>query len=101
MNIYVVGDAKLVEAFELIGIRGHVLLEDDDVALLVSRLAREHDAGLVLVQSEFMKSLSDELLESLAREFGCLVVELPGVNRAPPDARVFQRKIQSVMGAAM
>ena len=101
MIISVLGDAKLVEAFELIGVGGHVPLEGEDVAAYVCGLARHHDAGLVLVQSEFMSSLPDELVESLARGFGCAVVEVPGVNRAPPDASVFQRRIQSAMGAAM
>lgn len=101
MSIHVVGGRKLVEAFELIGIRGHVSVEGENVAALVCRLVREHGATLVLTQTESMGSLSDELLEHLARTFGCLVVEVPAVNQPQPEAGDFRRKMQSVMGAAI
>ena len=101
MSIHVVGDRKLVEAFELIGLPGRVTGKGEDVVALVSGLASEHGATLVLMQSELMATLPDELLEQLAGVFGCLVVELPAVGQPPPDVGVFQRKMQSVMGAAM
>lgn len=98
MSIHVVGDRKVVEAFELIGIRGQV--PNADIAALVTDLAERHHAQLVLIQSEWMTLLSEELLDHLARAFDCLVVEVPAVNRQAPDSGKFARRIQTVVGAA-
>lgn len=100
MNIVVVGNWKMVEAFELIGLAGHVPDDGADIVQLLCDLARSRQVNLVLIQSELMRSLPEELLDYLARTFGCLVVETPGVNQPAPDTAAFRRKIQIAVGAA-
>jgi vacuolar-type H+-ATPase subunit F/Vma7 len=101
MNIVVVGDRKMVEAFELIGLAGRELKEGADIGELLHDLARRERGRFVIVQSELMQPLSEELLDYLARTFGCLVIEAPGVNQPAPDTAAFRRKIQTAVGAAM
>ena len=100
MSVYVVGDAPLVEAFELIGVPGTVPAPGQDVAGLLMDLARRGGAQLVLIQAELAANLSEEQLDRLGRRFGCLVLEVPGVGEVQtPDAAEFLRGVRSAVGA--
>jgi vacuolar-type H+-ATPase subunit F/Vma7 len=99
MNIYVVGDVPLVEAFEVIGIPGRMPRPGQGVNELVAELARGEGAELVLVQTALAARLSNDQFDQLARRWGCLVLEIPGVGEAVPDPAEFLRTVQSAMGA--
>ena len=99
MNMYVVGDLSMVEAFELIGTPGRVIKPDEDVGAVLAELARSQTAELVFVQTAFAARLSNNQLDQLARRWGCLVLEIPGVGEVAPDPAEFLRTIQSAIGA--
>lgn len=97
MSIYVVGDRTTVEAFELIGVPGRALETNGDVAAGVSELARS-GAQLVLVQTTFVDQLTEDQLDQLGRRFGCLVLAIPGIGQAAPDAKLFRQSLQRSIG---
>ena len=99
MNIYAIGDAPLVEAFEVIGIPGRVFSPRQDVGELVVELACSKGAELVLVQTALAARISNDQFDQLARKWACLVLEIPGVGETAPDATEFLRTVQSAMGA--
>ena len=99
MNIYVVGDSSMVEAFKLIGILGQVPESGQDVGELLTELARRKKTQLVLVQTAVAARLSDDQFDQLARRWGCLVLEIPGVGEAVPKPEEFLRTVQSAIGA--
>jgi vacuolar-type H+-ATPase subunit F/Vma7 len=97
VSIYVVGKSTTVEAFELIGVPGRALEAGEDVATVVNELART-GVQLVLVQSAFVAQLTEDQLDQLGRKFACLVLEIPGIGQAPPDAKVFRESVQRSIG---
>ena len=99
MNMYVIGDSSMVEAFELIGIPGRVAEPGQDVVGLLDELARGKKAKLVLIQTALAAGLSNDQFDQLARRWGCLVLEIPGVGEAAPDPAEFLRTVQSAIGA--
>jgi len=99
MSIYAVGDAPLVEAFELVGVPGRVPQPGQDVGELVTELARSGGVQLLLIQTSLATGLSEDLIDQLARKLGCLVLEIPGVGEAPPEPKTFLRMVQSAIGA--
>ncbi len=101
MNIFVVGDEPMVEAFEVIGIPGRVLVPDQDVAELLLELAGDQGTELVLVQSSLATRLSDEYLDDLAHRLSCLVLEVPSVGEPAPDSATLLQSIQSAIGAVI
>jgi vacuolar-type H+-ATPase subunit F/Vma7 len=101
MNIHVIGNQTLIDTFEVIGIVGHVIGPDDDVANLLCDLSERHGAELVLVQSEFASHLPLELLDELARKRNCLVTEVPRVNGPTPDPVAFRQTLEHAMGASI
>ena len=101
MNIFVVGDEPMVEAFEVIGIPGRVLETDQDVAVLLLELAGDQDIELVLLQSSLATRLSDEYLDDLAHRLSCLVLEVPSVGETAPDSATLLQSIQSAIGAVI
>jgi vacuolar-type H+-ATPase subunit F/Vma7 len=99
MSICVVGDAPLVEAFELAGIPGHVPKAGQEVGELLTELARGGGVQLLLIQTCLAESLAEVLVDQLARKHSCLVLAIPGVNEASPDPTTFVRTVQSAIGA--
>jgi vacuolar-type H+-ATPase subunit F/Vma7 len=99
MSICVVGDAPLVEAFELAGIPGRVPKPGQDVGELLTELARGGGARLLLIQAALAAGLAESLVDRLAR-LGCLVLAIPGFGEPSPDPTAFARAVQSAIGAA-
>jgi vacuolar-type H+-ATPase subunit F/Vma7 len=99
MNMYVVGDSSMVEAFELIGIPGRMVEPGQDVGELVVELARSEGAELVLVQTALAARLTNDQFDQLARRWKCLALEIPGVGEAIPDSAEILRTVQSAIGA--
>jgi vacuolar-type H+-ATPase subunit F/Vma7 len=100
MSLFVVGDAPLVEAFELIGAPGLTPAPGQDLPALLTDLARGGRAQLLLVQAALAATLSEEQIDRLGRKFGCLVLAIPGVGEGPaPDAGEFLRGVRSAVGA--
>lgn len=97
MSINVVGERPTIEAFELIGIPGRALAAGDEAAAVVHELARA-GAQLVLVQTGFAAGLTEDRVDELGRTFGCLVLEIPGIAQAPPDAAAFRHALQQSLG---
>ena len=97
MSIYVVGEPPTVEAFELIGVPGRALEAGQDAGAAVTELARS-GAHLVLVQSTYVTQLTEDQLDQLGRRFGCLVLEIPGISQAAPDAKTFRQSVQRSIG---
>jgi vacuolar-type H+-ATPase subunit F/Vma7 len=98
VSIFVVGEAPTVEAFESIGVPCRILEPGADVAAVVNELARTSKVQLVLVQSVFAAQLAEGQLDQLGRKFGCLVLEIPGIGQAAPDARTFRQSVQRSIG---
>ena len=101
MNIFVVGDKPMVEAFEVIGIPGHVSAPNQDVGELLLELAGDQGTELVLLQSSLATRLSDEYLDDLAHRLSCLVLEVPSVGEPAPDSATLLQSIQSAIGAVI
>ena len=101
MNIFVIGDEPMVEAFEMIGVPGRVPVADQDVGELLHELATGRGAKLVLLQSSLAARLSDEHLDDVAHRLGCLVIDVPGVGESGPDSTTLLRSVQSAIGAVI
>jgi vacuolar-type H+-ATPase subunit F/Vma7 len=101
MSIHALGDRTLVEAFELIGVPGTVTDSDRDIAGLLDELARAHHARLLLVQDSLLAPVGEAVLDRLARECDCLVLEIPGVGKPPPDQDRFRRVLRSSIGTTL
>ncbi|MBI3462208.1 MAG: hypothetical protein HY000_03990 [Planctomycetes bacterium] len=101
MNICAVGDAPMVEAFELVGVPGHVPEPGQDIGELLTQLAAASGGQLLLLQASLAAGLSEDRAEWLARKFNCLVLEIPGVCEEAPDPFRFLRTVQSAVGAVM
>lgn len=99
MTIRIIGERKLVEAFELIGIPGIVAERDLDLVALVQEGARL-GAELVLLQSELMRRLPAAALQDPVGVLGCLVLEVPGVGHPAPEACDLRHDLDRVIGAA-
>ena len=101
MNIFVVGDEPMVEAFEVIGIPGRVLVTDQHVGELLLELAGDQSTELVLLQSSLATRLSDEYLDDLAHRLSCLVLEVPSMGEPAPDSATLLQSIQSAIGVVI
>ena len=100
MNMHVIGNQTLIDAFELIGILGHVPEPGTDLVEVLFDLADRCQAELVLVQTGLTKSLTLEFLDELPRRHHCLVMEGPDINQPPPDPAIFRQAIQRAIGAS-
>ena len=101
MNIFVIGDEPLVEAFEMIGVPGRVPAPNQEIGELLHELATGRGAELVLLQSSLAARLSDGQLDNLAYRLGCLVIDVPGVGESGPDSTTLLRSVQSAIGAVI
>jgi vacuolar-type H+-ATPase subunit F/Vma7 len=88
----------MVEAFELVGVPGHVLAPGERATELLEKLARDQRAKLVLVQSAIMRELPASDVERLARRFDCLVLDAPGVGDPAPEVGSLGRKLRRASG---
>lgn len=98
MSIWVIGERLMVEAFELVGIPGHVIAPGERIVGLLEKLARDQGARLVLVHPSIMGELRASDVERLARRFDCLVLDVPGIGEPPPEADALGRKLRRASG---
>ena len=101
MNIHVIGNQTLIDAFALIGIHGHLAEPGTDLVEVLRDLADRGKAELVLVQSGLAQALTFEFVDELARRHNCLVMEVPGINQPAPDPAIFRQTIQRAIGASL
>lgn len=100
MSIYAVGGPTMVGAFEVVGIRGCVPARGEDLRALLTDLARHRGATLLLVESNLVAGLPDELLDEFRRR-GCLVQGVPGPGDPLPDAAPLLRRVHAIVGGAL
>ncbi len=100
-NIHVVADPPVLEAFELIGLRGQLPPSNRNLGDWLAELVHVEGVQLLLIQSRFAAQLAEEQLDQLTGKLGCLVVEVPGLGEAAPDPAEFRRWMHRAIGVGL
>ncbi len=77
-NMAAVGSYDTVLPFQAVGVRPFAAETDDEVASVVTRLARE-DYGVIFVEErQFVQQAA--LIDSLVQEYAASIIPIPGIR---------------------
>lgn len=98
MRMRVIGDVFTVRVFELIGIRGVVVKDEQEAKVQIDRSLEERDLGVIFVAKTFVDRMGEAFDVYLERRSPPIVLGLPDRRTKGTGAEDIARFLEASLG---
>ena len=99
MKAYVIGDKDLVLGFQLIGIPGLSVSDENEALEALKKVVETQEAKIIFISEDLSTLIEDELNIIRSENSGLIIVEVPGrfeVKGELPSVQKIIRKILKI-----